>query len=225
VEAWEDLGQVKQDGELLKFVSTLGFLDLPSHCLNRKTGIRHVWHTYCQGQSGVNEVSALPFSLMDLLSRIDEAGIENALFHWPLPEGELAQRYLWETTRFAAILCAFERRKPAEMLISVSGTDMSRPLLTENILSLIRKCLASVPPELSHFRQALLFPLTMAAAQRDLLDHRAKDFIYRTIHELASERNFYHYEGVLSVVSEFWAGQDDTIEQTIRRMDIELALV
>ncbi|PVH91731.1 hypothetical protein DM02DRAFT_320578 [Periconia macrospinosa] len=215
-----------RDKKALEFMSALGFLDLPTHTIGRKTMYHQIWHAYCRGQSGVDEVSGLPFSLLDLLSAIGDLEIEGALLSWQPEAGRSAQRCLWEATRFAGVLCV--RAKRAELhqsLPSNSTLGLSTEYLVESVLSSVKRCLACIPPELSHFKQALLYPLVMAAAQRDVLSEPMKEHICQTIQDLASERNFFHYRGVWRVVCEYWAGADESIESTARRLDIELALV
>jgi hypothetical protein len=215
-----------ENRDLRKFISLLGFLDLPSHTLNRKTSHQGLWYTYSRGQPGIDPVGGLPFSLLDLLASINIPGIEDAFLSWTKPYGEPTQRCLWEATRFAGILSVFDvsRDRLGHKAFRSRDERLSAQSLVGNILSYVRQSLACVPPELSHFKQALLYPLVLAASQRDVLGIAARDFICETIQNLASERNFYHYRGVLRVIREHWSSDAEYIEDTVRKMDIELAL-
>ncbi|KAH7139059.1 hypothetical protein B0J11DRAFT_34192 [Dendryphion nanum] len=217
----------KLKGQLLVFVSLLGFLDLPSHCLNRQTASRQLWKTHCLGQDGVHIISGLPFSLLDLISRVDVSDVELLFMEWIVPDGEPAQQSLWEATRYAGILSAVETaRAKGRILFPVAqsaGVDLKD--VVHKVLCAVRQCLSCVSPELSHFKQALLYPLIMAASQPIVLDNNAREFICQTMNELACEINHSYYKGALSIIFEFWKGGDQSLEHTAQRLDTELALV
>jgi hypothetical protein len=216
----------RRDKKALEFISALGFLDLPTHTIGRKTMHHQIWHTYCRGQSGVDKVSGLPFPFLDLLSAVGDHEIEAALLSWQPKAGTSAQTCLWEATRFAGVLCVRAKTTELHQSLPLNGTlGLRTEYLVDSVLSSIRQCLACIPHELSHFKQALLYPLVMAAARRDVLSEPMKKHICQAIQDLASERNFFHYRGVLRVVCEYWAGADESLESTARRLDIEFALV
>ncbi|KAJ4303437.1 hypothetical protein N0V90_002331 [Kalmusia sp. IMI 367209] len=216
-----------QDECFLELLHALGTTELPTHILNRKTQHHHFWYQYCRGGIGIEEGCGLPCSLLDLLSQLGNPSMTDALLSWQAPEGDLAQIYSWDATRFAAIIRAFEDSKPTQDL-DVAAWLMYRGIslqdLVDSVLACIRQCLPSVPPELGHFKQTLLFPLVMAASQRTLLSVEAKDFIYQTLQHEASERNYFHYQGVVRIIQAHWNNDADTIEETARRMDVELCL-
>lgn len=216
-----------EDSECEDFLRALGSLELPSHILNRKTQHYHFWSQYCRGGTGVEEGCGLPCSLIDLLSQLGNPSTTDALLSWQAPEGELAQICSWDATRFAAIIRAFEDSKTDQGLdvatwLMCKGISLQD--LVDSVLTCVQECLPRVPPELGHFKQTLLFPLVMAASQRNLLSAEAKDFICQTIQHEASERNYYHYLGVVRIIQAHWANDAETIEETARRMDIELGL-
>lgn len=211
-----------------EFLSLLGFLDLQTHTINRMTPQNYVWYTYCRGQHGVHRISGLPYSLMDLLSSVHLQGTEQNLLSWTPPPGAPAQQLLWKASRFAGILSVYELRLQSgslsEVLPSSLGASLSPQVLVHNILGLIQQCVIFVPSESGQFKQTLTYPLVMAASQRSALAGSEKDFICQTIRDMASERNHFAYQGILGVVQEFWKSKDSTIEETARRLDVELPL-
>jgi hypothetical protein len=149
------------------------------------------------------------------------------LFKWQVPPGDIAQVYSWDATRWAAIVRALEDSKAAnELDIAMSLLAKGVPLggLVQLILSSVQQCLLHVSPESDHFKQTLVFPLVMAASQRNHLSIDAKNFISSTVEHLAMEGNYHLRQGVLMVIREHWANDADTIEETARRLDVELAM-
>lgn len=251
--SWNDLSAPPcTDAKMLDFLSLLGFLDLQSHILNRVTPQNYVWYTFCRGQAGVNRVSGLPYSLMDLLAGIHAPGAAHALMGWSPPGGAPAQLLLWKATRFAGILSVyeFEGSRGSGVGGSAGSSSASTPsgslpstvvtpavpdasaealptpqVLVQNILPLIQQCLAFVPESAGSFKQTLIYPLVMAASQRAVLTASEKSFICDTIKGLASERNHFAYQGILGVIREFWASGDRCLEDTAKRLDVEIALL
>ena len=212
------------------FLSVLGHLDLQTHTLNRMTPQKYIWHTYCRGQLGVHGTSGLPYSLMDLLSSMHIPGTDIALMAWTAPLGEPAQQCLWKATRFAGMLSAYHVQRLLQPTGSVANTASAsrtfKPgVLVNSILALLHQCLVFVASEPTSFKQTLIYPLVMAASQRHILDIASKAFICETIEQLASERNHFLYRGILRVVRDFWRSGDESLEDTAKRMDIELCLL
>ena len=214
--------------DIQEFMSLLGFLDLQTHTINRATPQNHIWYKYCRGQEGVDGTSGLPYSLLDLLSAVHTTGIEHAFLSWVEPAGAPAQQCVWKATRFAGILSAYKvQQEQASSGVAILATDspILPGVLVNNILTLIQQCLVFVPSQTSHFKQTLMYPLVMAAAQRSVLSASSKTFICQTIGDLASERNHVLYRGVLRVIREYWQSEEETIECTARRLNIELCLL
>jgi hypothetical protein len=221
--------KIAQRPDMQTFLSLLGFLDLQSHTLNRMTRQNYLWYTYCRGQEGIYRISGIPYSLMDLLSSTHTAGAAQALLSWTPPSGVPAQLCLWKATRFAGILSAYEfelQNYLSPNLPSLSINAVLKPqVLVHNILGLIQQCLIFVPSESGQFKQTLIYPLVKAASQRYALTAADKEFICKTIQDLASERNHFAYQGVLGVVQEFWKSTDVSIEDTARRLEVELSML
>jgi hypothetical protein len=96
-------------------VETLGFMDLPTLVIGRQPLSRGIWRRYrqCphplrQGEraGGIEPVSGLPRSLLDLFSRIEEPNIQLDFQLWPGETGDYLQCQLWEAYRLAGVLMA-----------------------------------------------------------------------------------------------------------------------
>jgi hypothetical protein len=228
VKVEEQLGNLSFDDEDTRdILMMLGSFDMPAYILNRKTPYHRLWARYNLGLPGIEEESGLPCSLIDLLAQLDHPGIIEALFAWQVPKGHLVQKYSWDATRYAAIIRALEDSKAAnelDLATSLLARGTSLVSLVHSLLSLVEQCLLHVPPGSNHFKQTLMFPLVMAASQRNYLSAHAKDFICSTLESLAVEGNYYLRQGVLRIVRDHWANDADTIEETARRLGIELAM-
>lgn len=214
--------------EVLEFASLLGFLDLQTHTINRMTPQNYIWFTYCRNQEGIHSVSGLPYSLMDLLSSVHMPGNDSMLLSWQIPDGAPAQQCLWKATRFAAILRTYQVQYAEQIIMFdplVWNPTLSLEVLVDNIFVLVQQCLAFVPSEAASFKQTLIFPLVMAASQRAILTAPSREFICQTIEQLASERHFFLYQGILRIIRDFWDSEDATFEDSARRLDIELCLL
>jgi hypothetical protein len=224
----EQLENIDADDEVAQDTLTmLASFDIPAYILNRKTPYHRLWAQYNLDQAGIEDESGLPCSLVDLLAQLDHFKTIDALFKWQVPTGDLAQIYSWEATRYAAIVRVLEDFKAAHELdittfLQSNGSSFGG--LVHLILSSVQQCLLHLLPESSQFKQTLVFPLVMAASLRSHLSDQARDFISSTIQSLASEGNYYLRQGVLRVIQEHWSNDANTIEETARRMDIELAM-
>lgn len=95
-------------------VETLGVMDLPTFVVGRQPLSRGIWRRYRQCQAmceqersgGIEPVSGLPRSLIDLFSRIEEPNIEIDFQLWPGEAGEYMQCQMWEAYRLAGVLMA-----------------------------------------------------------------------------------------------------------------------
>ncbi|KAH7259290.1 uncharacterized protein BKA55DRAFT_592054 [Fusarium redolens] len=88
-------------------LEAVALLDIPFFTLNRITPSLEIWKSYVQPNkhSGIEQVSGIPYSLMNLLANMDSTTIENDLLQWPGELGdEFAQIHLWEAFRLAGIL-------------------------------------------------------------------------------------------------------------------------
>jgi hypothetical protein len=224
----EQLGNIDLgDEDSREVLIMLASFDLPAYILNRKTPHHRLWAEYNLGLPGIEEESGLPCSLVDLLAQLDDPNTMDALFEWQVPEGDSMQIYSWDATRYAAVVRALEDSKAARELdtaTSLLSRGASLSGVVNLLLSLVQQCLLHALPESNQFKQTLVFPLVMAASQRNHLSVQAKEFICCTIESLAVEANYHLRQGVLRIIQEHWANDADTIEETARILDIELAM-
>ncbi|KAJ4286503.1 hypothetical protein N0V90_013203 [Kalmusia sp. IMI 367209] len=224
----EKLGNlVDHDEDSRDVLIMLASYDIPVYILNRKTEYHRLWAKYNLGLLGIEEESGLPCSLLDLLAQIDNPDTTDALFAWQVPPGEPAQIYSWDATRYAAIIRALEDSKTTsdlDLATSLLSRGVSLDELVRSLLNSVQQCLLHLHPESSQFNQTLVFPLVMAASQRNHLSCDAKDFICSTMQSLAMEGNYHLRQGILKIIQEHWANDDDTIEETARRLDLEVAM-
>jgi hypothetical protein len=224
----EQLGNIDLDDEDSREILTmLASFDLPAYILNRKTPHHRLWAQHNLGLPGIEEESGLPCSLVDLLAQLGDPNTMDALFEWQVPEGDLMQIYSWDATRYAAIVRALEDSKAANELdtaTSLLSRGASLGDLVHSLISLVQQCLLHAPAESNHFKQTLVFPLVMAASQRNHLSVQAKDYISCTIQSLAVEGNYHLRQGFLKLIREHWANDANTIEETACRLDLELAM-
>jgi hypothetical protein len=224
----EQLENIDADNEVARDILTmLASFDIPAYILNRKTPYHRLWAQYNLDRPGIEDESGLPCSLVDLLAQLDDVKTIGALFKWEAPTGELAQSYSWDATRYAAIIRMLEDFQAANELditILLQSNGCSIDDLVRLVLSSIQQCLLHVSPESNQFKQTLVFPLVMAASPRSHLSDQQREFITSTMQELASEGNYYLRQGVLRVIREHWSNDANTVEETARRMDLELAM-
>ncbi|KAL2854838.1 hypothetical protein BJY01DRAFT_204879 [Aspergillus pseudoustus] len=89
-------------------LEVLGIMDLPMLTIGRKQPAFGVWKRYCRDRSdpdGIEVVSGLPKTLLDLFSSIDECVVtEEDFWNWPGARGSLMEYQLWEAYRSAGML-------------------------------------------------------------------------------------------------------------------------
>lgn len=228
LESEEDLSNLRPDDkDTRELVQALGSFDLPAYVLNRKTKCHKLWAKHSLGLPGIEEDTGIPCSLVDLLAQLDVASTTDALFDWQLPPGEPAQVYAWDATRYAAIVRALEDSKSSKDL-DIASALLSRGVtlreLARLILEKVHQSITHLPPDFGHFKQTLVFPLVMAASQKKHLDDTSKEFIVSTLQTLSMECSYNLRRGILNLVQDHWRNDADTIEDTARRLDIEVAL-
>lgn len=228
LEAEKILGNIDYDETHSRdIVLMLATYDISAFILNRKTKYHRLWARYNLGLSGIDDECGLPYSLLDLLAQLEDPNTTDALFAWQVPPGELVQVCSWNATRYAAILRALDDSKATSELdiaTSLLNRGVSIAGLVEAILMSVQQCFLHVLPEANHFKQTLIYPLVMAASQRNHLSVNAKAVVCTTIQNLATEGNSYHRQGILKIIHEHWTNDAATIEETARRLDLELAM-
>ncbi|KAL2860609.1 hypothetical protein BJX68DRAFT_89034 [Aspergillus pseudodeflectus] len=89
-------------------LEVLGIMDLSMLTIGRQRPAFGVWKQYCRERvdpDGIEVVSGLPKTMLDLFSCIDEGTVaEEDFWNWPGARGSLVECQLWEAYRAAGIL-------------------------------------------------------------------------------------------------------------------------
>lgn len=89
-------------------VEVMGYYDLPSFIINRKGPRLDIWQNYCRRQGtdreGIEPVSGLPRSLLDIFADLEEGDCEERFWYWYGREGTVLQVHLWDAHRYAGML-------------------------------------------------------------------------------------------------------------------------
>ena len=88
-------------------LEVMGVMDMPCLALGRQRPPIGIWRRFCQPtgpRHGIELVTGLPRSLLDLLAGIGFDTTEQSFWDWPGEAGNFLQHYLWEAYRLAGIL-------------------------------------------------------------------------------------------------------------------------
>jgi hypothetical protein len=202
------------NGHVKEYTSFLGVLDLPIHTLGRKTQVRNIWYTYCRFQSGIDVVTGLPFSLIDLLSTINEPCVVAMLADWKMEGGSATQQKVWDVTRHAAIVVGMDRHNPYLM----DGSQVRR------VIDLLQNLRAEIRDDTCQIRTTLLFPLVIAGIHPSSLTEFDMTSIIGCITDLAdgSLEMYPYYKGAIRILQELWyRGNGRTAERIAHDLDLE----
>ncbi|KAF5973616.1 hypothetical protein FBULB1_8189 [Fusarium bulbicola] len=147
-------------------LEAVGLLDIPFFTLNRITPSLEIWKSYVQPHkhSGIEQISGIPYSLMNLLANMDSTTIEQDLLQWPGELGdEFAQIHLWEAFRLAGILHSRCLADHDQDQTTSSRVNISTELLRMKVFASIQ---AIIGIGTFNFRlslaRAILYPLFIA---------------------------------------------------------------
>ncbi|KAH7138384.1 hypothetical protein B0J11DRAFT_587661 [Dendryphion nanum] len=220
------------DGGAKDFIYLLGVTDLPSHAFGRKTKHLHLWAKHCRSKSGIEQVTGLPCSLVDLLCLVMEPGIEEQLLQWQLESGTQEQQKIWDASRYAGVIMAENHCLSHSGIKQVfaESPDLQSPKLAfavRQIINTLYELRAQVTKDFPRLSQALLFPLGAAGSQPWALSAADKALVNDCLSNLAvNELPLHPYYNVVSrALQELWEnGNGRTINQVVKDLDIELAL-
>lgn len=221
------------------FLDVLGVMDLPVFTVGRQTPSACIWYNYCRHQTAIEPFSCLPYSLLDLLSAIQDLDIEDRLWTWSYPDSDPAQKSVWEATRLASILSARQHKLPLNsrtadttpLSLSVRGGS-SRS--TANIVRQLLRILEQVPKgceeeEDSCWWNMGLYVLFMTASEPENLTDADKTFINQTWMDFFEEENnriLPYFEPPLNLIHELWSkGNGTTVRQLAYSKRMELCLL
>ncbi|KAJ6015487.1 hypothetical protein N7540_010078 [Penicillium herquei] len=162
-------------------LEVMGVMDLQCFSVGRQTSCIGIWHRYCRPTSpreGVEPVSGLPRTLLDLFAGIGIDTTEQSFWDWPGEVGSFLQCYLWEAHRLAGIL-TLRRHARSEEQNSRNMRNVSNwrqpgacpadaTVLVARILAnldALRLACAERPKEDTFIRNAILFPVVVAGLE------------------------------------------------------------
>ena len=227
-------------------LEVLGVMDLPTWTIGRRTPHIGIWNRYCRGHGGgegIERVSGVPRSLLDIISRIGLGTVEEDFWNWPGEQGDFLQTRLWEAHRLAGIL-TFRRSRMFPTLGEASMWDVSRGapeasprlpktevLLTQILANLdaIRRGCKEPGAQCSLVMNGINYPLFVAGLEIGILDSRPewKQLIRDCYGDERRQENGFDDPLQLKVLEEFWKRNDMTlnVNDVAREMNLELGLL
>jgi hypothetical protein len=220
----------------IHLLEVMGVMDLPCFAVGRQTSEIGIWRRYCQPATpryGVEPVSGLPRTLLDIFAGIGAETTEQTFWDWPGEQGGFLQCYLWEAHRLAGIL-TLRRQAYAPVLPDNTVSAWRQParcpadttvLVARILASLDALRLASVerPLEDAHIRNAILFPMFIAGLEVDVLCHKPE--WQQTIRNVLL--NTHQCDLLLSLLEELWQRADPglSVHDLARQKGIEMGLL
>lgn len=203
----------------------IGVLDLPTYSLGRQNKHLHMWHKYCMGRSGVEEVTGLPRSLIDLLASAMDDDIEERLLRWSCEPNEPVMCKIWEATQYAGLILIREYRVAHGL--PLRPKTQSTASVVEHVLTLLQELRTGMDISVFGTIQAFLKPLVAVGSQPKSLTADDRAFIKECIVTLAggSLSSYPYYEAVVIVLETLWASDGmHSLDHVVRELNFELGL-
>jgi hypothetical protein len=158
------------------FIEIMAVMDIPTFVRGRDTLTNGIWVQVRSAQrvhnddtlaSGINTLSGLPRSLLDIFANIQDESAESRFLSWPGEVGEVPSSHLWEAYRCAGVLTSRRIRKTHHRDQVVSAEI----LMSRLIAALDALCETRRRPEYSAVlaTNALLYPLVASRLEVSLL--------------------------------------------------------
>lgn len=166
-------------------LEVMGVMDIPCLAVGRQTPPIGIWRRFCQPtgpRHGIEPVTGLPRSLLDLLAGISFDTTEQSFWDWPGEAGNFLQCYLWEAYRLAGILtirqCERLRNPSAGSSQSLSTWRQPNSCPADSSM-LVSRVLANVdalrmgcqerPNEDPFIKNSILFPIVVAGLEANVM--------------------------------------------------------
>lgn len=206
--------------------------------MNRQGSSIGIWRRYCQpstSRRGVEPVSGLPRSLLDLFAGIGIDTTEQSFWSWSGETGSFMQYYLWEAHRLAGILSL--RRHSSILLKNTVACEMIAPSHPKNCsvdattlvarilanLDALRLACAERPEEDRFIKNAILYPLFVAGLEIRVMCKNVQ--WQKTIQNcfLGSRQD----QILLDLLQEMWtrADPDLNVDDLARERQMEMGLL
>ncbi|KAF4772926.1 hypothetical protein HER10_EVM0007498 [Colletotrichum scovillei] len=221
----------------------MGLMDMPTFVRGRSTLSLGIWKRLrlAQGsigmkRGGIQSVSSLPRSLLDIFANIQDEDSDTYFLQWFGETGEIPQIHLWEAYRLAGILTGRRLRIRANPGITAAtstscpATPSAEVLLGRLVASMDALCDATSRPEYSQLltTNALLYPYVAARLEVAILlrqptwmeSLRRVTEKYQPYGKTANARN------ITEMLDEAWDSGNDAydIDEQARRRNVEVAL-
>ncbi|KAJ6104531.1 hypothetical protein N7523_010851 [Penicillium sp. IBT 18751x] len=222
----------------MHLLEVMGVMDLPCFAVGRQTPCIGIWRKYCRPaapRQGIEPVTGLPRSLVDLFSGIGLETTEQSFWDWPGEAGSFLQCYLWEAHRLAGILTIRNHARTSRQNRELSGLSAWRQsstcpvdatVLVSRILAnldALRLACVERPAEDIFINNAVLYPYFVAGLEVEVMNHhpRWQDVIRKRAS--ASRQD----EILLGLLEEVWRRNEPTLDVNTlaQSKDLEMGLL
>ncbi|OQD84206.1 hypothetical protein PENANT_c013G01486 [Penicillium antarcticum] len=228
-----------QDDELVVADEVLfhKFMNDGINALHSTTAKDSIWRRYCQPAApryGIEPVSGIPRTLLDIFAGIGAETTEQTFWDWPGESGSFLQCYLWEAHQLAGILAFRRGFRPllpnqAETSISTWRQPVKCPPDTTVLVTRIMACLDAMrlafierPMDDVFIKNATIFPTFVAGSEAKVLCRKPEwqQFIRTTFAESHQCRI------LLNLLEEIWQKGDPAldIDELARSKELEMGL-
>ncbi|KAJ5675539.1 hypothetical protein N7462_008436 [Penicillium macrosclerotiorum] len=220
-------------------LEVMGVMDIPCVAVGRQRPSIGIWRRFCQPtgpRHGIEPVTGLPRTLVDLFAGIDFDTTEQSFWDWSGEAGSFLQCYLWEAHRLAGILtlrrnARLGKQLSPDMSESASWRHPIKCPLDETVL--VARILANLdalrlayferPTEEPCIRNAVNLPLFIAGLEVTVISHNPQ--WQRTIRScvLGSRQD----EILLDILEELWHRNDPMldVDDIARARGVEMGLL
>lgn len=219
-------------------LEVMGVMDLPCFAVGRQTPCIGIWRRYCQSagpRQGIEPVTGLPRSLVDLFAGIGMETTEQSFWDWPGEAGSFLQCYLWEAHRLAGILTLRRHARTSKQSRDIPGFSAWRQpnacpadttVLVARILAnldALRLACVERPTEDTYIKNAVVFPFFIAGLEVEVMCRNPQ--WQSTIRNRASTSK--QDEILLELLEEIWRRNEPTLDVNTlaRAKDIEMGLL
>ncbi len=183
------------DDSTYHVLEAIAVMDLPDFVFGRQTACIGMWKRLREHQrratgtlpGGVEMMTALPRTLLDIFARVHEPAAQFDFWHWSGDEGHLLQAAFWDVWRFCGILLARRSREqtttrtndaaqPQDRSLTISGLPSDEHLVYRIVASLDTLPLGLQQPENTHLLLAngMFYPYMVVSCNLAILSRHPK---------------------------------------------------
>lgn len=151
-------------------LEVIALMDMETFTLNRVTPCLKLWiqHVSERKSTGVEEISGLPYSLINIMSELSSRRAEEKLMSWSGERSDVfAQQHMWEAFRLAGVLHNRALLKLTNSPFSPSrefaGPCMQQDVILAKILASLQALTEVSEPYDKPFAHTVLYPLFIAS--------------------------------------------------------------